>query len=70
MTGILLKEPDQKEALSRIHVQALAGYLTSVPMPDRDSVDLRIPKMTFKDSGCQSRTTVIFALIHKYPGYS
>ncbi len=45
MTGILLKEPDQKEALSRIYVQALAaraGYLTSVPVPDRDSVDLRI----------------------------
>ncbi len=45
MTGILLKEPDQKEALSRIYMQALAaraGYLTSVPVPDRDSVDLRI----------------------------
>ncbi len=45
MTGTLLTEPDQKERLSRVYVMALAaraGYLTSVPEPDRDSVDLRI----------------------------
>lgn len=45
MTETLLKAPDQKEALSRVYVKALAaraGYLTSVPEPDRDSIDLRI----------------------------
>lgn len=45
MTETLLTTPDRKEALSRVYVQALAaraGYLTSVPEPDRDSVDLRI----------------------------
>jgi len=43
--GTLLIEPDQKEALSRVYVNALAacaGYSTSVPEPDRDSVDLRV----------------------------
>ncbi|WP_420611588.1 DUF4365 domain-containing protein [Candidatus Spongiisocius sp.] len=43
--GILLTSPDQKEALSRVYVKALAaraGYATSVPEPDRDSVDLRV----------------------------
>ena len=41
----LLTAPDQKEALSRVYVKALAaraGYSTSVPEPDRDSVDLRM----------------------------
>lgn len=45
MIDKLLTEADQKEALSRVYVEALAaraGYLTSVPKPDRDSVDLRI----------------------------
>lgn len=45
MTRTLLKEPDKKEALSRVYVKALAplaGYTTSVPEPDRDSVDLQI----------------------------
>ena len=45
MTGTLLTDADQKEALSRVYVKALAaraGYSTSVPEPDRDSVDLRI----------------------------
>lgn len=45
MTRTLLKEPDRKEALSRVYVKALAalaGYTTSVPEPDRDSVDLQI----------------------------
>ncbi len=45
MMTTLLMEPDRKEALSRVYVQALAaraGYLTSVPEPDRDSVDLRV----------------------------
>ena len=43
--GTLLTDADQKEALSRVYVKALAaraGYSTSVPEPDRDSVDLRI----------------------------
>lgn len=43
--GMLLTSPDRKEALSRVYVKALAaraGYATSVPEPDRDSVDLRI----------------------------
>ena len=43
--GTLLTGPDQKEALSRVYVKALAacaGFSTSVPEPDRDSVDLRI----------------------------
>ncbi|MDE0432822.1 MAG: DUF4365 domain-containing protein [Bryobacterales bacterium] len=43
--GTLLTETDQKEALSRVYVKALAaraGYSTSVPEPDRDSVDLRV----------------------------
>ena len=41
----LLSTPDRKEALSRVYVKALAaraGYSTSVPEPDRDSVDLRV----------------------------
>lgn len=41
----LLSGPDRKEAMSRVYVKALAaraGYLTSEPEPDRDSVDLRI----------------------------
>ncbi len=45
MTGGLLTAPDRKERLSLIYVKALAaraGFLTSVPEPDRDSVDLRI----------------------------
>ncbi|MDE0170134.1 MAG: DUF4365 domain-containing protein [bacterium] len=42
---MLLTSPDRKEALSQVYVKALAacaGYATSVPEPDRDSVDLRI----------------------------
>ena len=45
MTGTLLTVPDQKEQLSLLYVKALAaraGFGTSVPKPDRDSVDLRI----------------------------
>ena len=41
----LLTTPDQKEALSRVYVKALAaraGYVTSAPELDRDSIDLRI----------------------------
>ena len=45
MTGALLTVPDQKAGLSLVYVKALAtraGFLTSVPEPDRDSVDVRI----------------------------
>ena len=45
MTASLLSGPDQKEGLSLAYVKALAaraGFSTSVPEPDRDSVDLRI----------------------------
>ena len=45
MTGTLLTAPDQKEGLSLVYATALAtraGFLTSVPEPDRDSVDIRI----------------------------
>ena len=45
MTDALLTVPDQKEGLSLVYVKALAaraGYSTSTPTPDRDSVDLRI----------------------------
>lgn len=45
MTGTLLTVPDQKERLSLVYVKALAaraGFGTSEPEPDRDSVDLRI----------------------------
>ena len=45
MTATLLTVPDQKEQLSLVYVKALAaraGFVTSVPEPDRDSVDLRI----------------------------
>jgi len=45
MSDRLLGDTDKKERLSEIYVKALAveaGYLTSVPKPDRDSVDLRI----------------------------
>ena len=41
----LLTSPDQKEGLSLVYARALAaraGYLVSVPEPDRDSIDLRI----------------------------
>ena len=37
MTDKLLTKADQKDALSRVYVKALAasaGYLTSVPEPD------------------------------------
>ena len=45
MTATLLTGPDQKEGLSLAYVKALAaraGFLTGVPEPDRDSVDVRI----------------------------
>ena len=45
MTVPLLTGPDQKEGVSLAYVRALAaraGFSTSVPEPDRDSVDLRI----------------------------
>lgn len=45
MTGALLSEPNKKESLSRVYMKALAaqaGYLTSKPEPDLDSIDLRI----------------------------
>ena len=45
MTDSLLTVPDQKEGLSLVYVKALAtraGFLTSVPQPDRDSIDLHI----------------------------
>ena len=45
MTGALLREPNRKESLSRVYMKALAaqaGYLTSQPEPDLDSIDLRI----------------------------
>ena len=45
MTDGLLTGPDQKEGLSLVYTKALAvraGYLVSVPEPDRDSIDLRI----------------------------
>lgn len=45
MTERLLTVPDQKEGLSLLYIKALAtraGFATSVPEPDRDSVDLRI----------------------------
>ena len=45
MAETLLTVPDQKERLSLVYVKALAaraGFVTSVPEPDRDSVDLRI----------------------------
>ena len=45
MTKTLLTVSDQKERLSLVYVKALAvraGFVTSVPELDRDSVDLRI----------------------------
>lgn len=45
MMATLLTAPDQKERLSLVYVNALAaraGFVTSVPEPDRDSVDVRI----------------------------
>lgn len=45
MTGTLLTVPDQKEQLSLLYVKALAaraGFGTSAPKLDRDSVDLCI----------------------------
>lgn len=45
MTDGLLANPDQKEGLSFVYAKALAvraGYMVSVPEPDRDSIDLRI----------------------------
>ena len=44
MTAVLTA-PDQKERLSLAYVNALAaraGFVTSVPVPDRDSVDLHV----------------------------
>ena len=41
----MLTVPDQKEQLSLAYVNALAacaGFATSDPKPDRDSVDLRV----------------------------
>ena len=45
MTDTLLTVPDQKERLSLVYVKALAaraGFVTSAPELDRDSVDLRV----------------------------
>ena len=45
MTDVPLTGPDQEEALSRAYayaVAARAGYVTAIPEPDRDGVDLRI----------------------------
>ena len=45
MTDALLTSADRKEGLSLVYAKALAaraGYATSVPWPDRDSVDLRV----------------------------
>ena len=45
MTDALLTVSDQKEALSLVYARAVAaraGYVTEVPSPDRDSVDLCI----------------------------
>ncbi len=45
MIGGLLTTPDRKEGLSLAYVKALAtsaGFLTSAPGPDRDSIDLRV----------------------------
>lgn len=45
MTETLLTAPDEKERLSLVYVKVLAaraGFVTSAPEPDRDSVDLRI----------------------------
>ena len=45
MTNALLTAADRKEGLSLVYAKALAtraGYSTSVPSPDRDSIDLRI----------------------------
>ena len=45
MTGTMLTVADQKERFSLLYVKALAtraGFVTSVPELDRDSVDLRI----------------------------
>ena len=45
MTDKLLTVPDQKAGLSLVYAKALAtraGYSTSMPQPDWDSVDLRI----------------------------
>ncbi len=45
MTNATLTDADQKERLSLVYVEALAaraGYSTSTPQPDRDSVDLHI----------------------------
>ena len=41
----LLTNPDRMEGLSLVYVKALAaqaGFLVSVPYPDRDSIDLRV----------------------------
>lgn len=45
MTDALLTDSDRKEALSLVYAKAVAaraGYLTSIPGPDRDSIDLRV----------------------------
>ena len=45
MHKVLLTEPDQKERLSLVYVKALAaraGFTTSEPDLDRDSIDLSI----------------------------
>lgn len=45
MTNALLTSADRKEGLSLVYAKALAtraGYATSVPSPDMDSVDLQI----------------------------
>ena len=45
MIATLLTTADQKERLSLLYINALvvrAGFVTSVPELDRDSIDLRI----------------------------
>lgn len=45
MTATLLTESDQKEQLSLVYIRALAaraGFVTSVPEVDRDSIDVQV----------------------------
>ncbi len=60
MISGLLSDPDRKEGLSLVYVKALtarAGFLTSTPGPDRDSIDLRVRRAVHvaRLSICNSR---------------
>ena len=68
----LLTVPDQKERLSLAYVNALAaraGFATSVPVPDRDSVDLRVQSSGLRRPALDLQLKATVALQRSQAGF-